>query len=308
MLFAARNGHIAVVEALLKAGVDVDAATKNGRENGKAPPKGTTPLRIAVENAHFDLAVVLLEAGADPNDQDSGHTALHVLTWVRKPNRGDGDDGMPPPRGSGELTSLGFARVLIEKYDADVNARLRRGDSGGPKFGTRGATPFLLACRTADLNYLQLLAELGADANLTNDDDTTALMAAVGVGSRFPEEEAGTEPEALATVAWLLDNELGGDINATNRNGETTMHGAAYRNRPEMVALLAEHGADIDTWNRKNKHGWTPLLIARGFRPGNFKPSVPTEEAIKKVMLANGVEPPPPPPLPTTDKPKKYQR
>ena len=34
----------------------------------------------------------MLDAGADPIDQRSGFTALHVLTWVRKPNSGD-DDG-----------------------------------------------------------------------------------------------------------------------------------------------------------------------------------------------------------------------
>ena len=52
-------------------------------------------LILAVENGHFDLAVALLEAGVDPNDQRSGFTALHALTWVRKPNRGDGDDARP---------------------------------------------------------------------------------------------------------------------------------------------------------------------------------------------------------------------
>lgn len=91
------------------------------------------------------------------------------------------------------------------------------------------------------------------------------------------------------------------------KNGEAAMHGAAYRNRPKMVRLLVENGADIEIWNQNNKHRWTPLLIARGYRPGNFKPSVPTGDAIKEAMLAAGVEVPPHPPLPTTDRPKKYE-
>jgi hypothetical protein len=33
-------------------------------------------------------------------------------------------------------------------------------------------------------------------------------------------------------------------------------------------------------------------LIAQGHRPGNFKPAAETVSAIKKVMLAAGVEPP----------------
>ena len=44
-------------------------------------------------------------------------------------------------------------------------------------------------------------------------------------------------------------------------------------NLPKVVQFLADKGAKIKIWNRKNKYGWTPLLIAEGHRPGNFKPS-----------------------------------
>src|SRR5262249_49926589 len=119
--FAVREGRIEVVRTLLKAGVDVNATMDPRKPSGKGPRKGTSALMLAVENGHFDLALVLLEAGADPNDQRSGFTPLHALTWVRKPNRGDGDDGDPPPIGSGNLSSLQFAKKLIE-HGADVNA------------------------------------------------------------------------------------------------------------------------------------------------------------------------------------------
>jgi hypothetical protein len=61
------------------------------------------------------------------------------------------------------------------------------------------------------------------------------------------------------------------------------------------VQLLADKGAKIEIWNQKNKYGWTPLLIAEGFRPGNFKPAAETIAAIHCVMLAQGVTPPPTP-------------
>lgn len=305
MLFAARNGHTGVVRVLLKNGVDVDYTVQSDPAFGKAPPRGASALRLAVENGHFELAALLLKSGADPGDQRSGYAPLHVLTWVRKPNRGDGNDGLPPPKGSGALTSLEFARLLVEEYDADVNLRLKRGTAGGGKFGTKHATPFLLASRTADLPYLELLHELGADATLANADGTTPLMAAAGVGSRAPEEEAGTETERLEALTWILRH--GGDVNTVNRNGETAMHGAAYKNLPKVVTWLDEKGAGIDKWNRKNKHGWTPLLIAQGFRPGNFKPSAATIEAIENVMRAKGIEPPPAPERPVVGKPKKYE-
>jgi ankyrin repeat protein len=115
-------------------------------------------------------------------------------------------------------------------------------------------------------------------------------MAAAGVGTLAPGEEAGTEPEVLEAVALAL--ELGGDVNAVDDNGETAMHGAAYKSLPKVVQFLADKGARIEIWNRKNHYGWTPLMIAEGHRPGNFKPSAETIAALHRVMLAAGVSPP----------------
>jgi ankyrin repeat protein len=157
-----------------------------------------------------------------------------------------------------------------------------------------GATPILLASKTADLPYMKLLVELGANPLLGNRDGCTPLMAAAGIGCTAPDEEAGTEAEALAAAEYLLS--LGADVNTVDQNGETPMHGAAYKSFPKMVQFLADHGAKLDVWNRKNKYGWTPRMIAEGFRPGNFKPSFETIDAIHKVMRAAGVTPPPPTP------------
>lgn len=297
LLFAAREGRIGVVRVLLKTGVDANEAIETKKGGGRAPVNGTSALILAVENGHFELALALVNAGANPNDQRSGFTPLHALTWVRKPNRGDGEDGQPPPAGSGKITSLAFVRELVQR-GADVNSRLERGASGGGKLGMQGATPFLLAARTNDLPYLKLLLELGADPQIHNDEGCTPLMAAAGIGTLAPTEEAGTEPEALETVDYLLT--LGADINAVDKNGETAMHGAAYKSLPKMVQFLFDRGAKIEIWNQKNRFGWTPLLIAEGFRPGNFKPSADTIAAIHRVMRASGVTPPPLTPRPQT--------
>src|SRR5947207_2655312 len=289
LFFAAREGRTEVVRALLKAGADVNESMQPRKISGKGPRKGMSPLVLAVENGHFDLAVALLEAGADPNDQRSGFTALHTLTWVRKPNRGDGDDGDPAPIGSGNLSSLQFARELVA-HGADVNARLQTGKSGKGILTRKGATPFLLAAVTADMAYMRLLVELGADPLMPNAENCSPLMAAAGVGTLAPTEEAGTEPEALEAVQLALD--LGGEVNAVDDNGETAMHGGAYKSLPKVVQLLADKGAKIEVWNRTNKYGWTPLRIAEGYRVGNFKPSAETIAAIHRVMRMAGVTPP----------------
>ena len=174
-----------------------------------------------------------------------------------------------------------------------MNARLRRGDSGPGKLTRKGATPLFLAADRADVPYMRVLVELGADPSLTNADRATVLMAAAGLGTLAPGEEAGTEAEALEAVDFAL--ELGGDVNAVDANGETAMHGAAYASWPLMVQWLAEHGAVEAVWNTKNKHGWTPRWIAEGYRPGNFKPAPDTIAAIRRLMTnPDSVEDKPP--------------
>jgi ankyrin repeat protein len=293
LFFAVREGRSKVVFRLLEAGANVNEVMRP-KQGGPARPKPTSPLILAVENGHFELAVALLKAGADPNDRPAGYAALHAISWVRKPIRGDGD---PPPIGSGLVNSLDCVRRLVA-HKADLNVRLERGESGRGRFTTTGSTPFLLAARACDVPLMRLLIELGADPKLANADNCGPLGAATGVGALGDgDEAAGTEAEAVEAVRFLL--ELGVDVNAVDDNGETAMHGAAYQSRYQLVPLLTEHGADINIWNRKNKWGWTPLLIAEGHRPGNFRPAPATIAAFHRAMLAQGVTPPPPtPPAP----------
>lgn len=307
-LFAAREGKTAAVEKLLELGADVNDAIVTDKETrGRDAPNGTGAVIFAVENGHFELAMKLIRAGADPNDQRSGFTPLHTLTWVRRPPHGDDEAGQPPPDTHGSLDSLGFIRELV-KAGAKVDAVLGEG-AKARAFGAinfNGATPFLLASRNADLAMMKLLVELGADPHQPNADGSTPLMAAAGLGCYAPGEEAGTEDECVAACEYLLG--LGADVNAIDEKNQTAMHGAAYKSLPKVAALLAARGAKIEVWNRKNDRGWTPLLIAQGFRPGNFKPSVPTIEAISAIMRANGVEPPPPPDRDSLPKKKGYEQ
>ena len=283
LFFAVREGRTKVVLRLLEAGIDVNE-TMRPQQGGKP----INALLLALENGHFELAVALLKAGANPNDHPAGYAALHAISWVRKPIRGDGD---PPPIGSGDVSSLELVRELVAR-SADINVRLEKGESGRGRFTTTGSTPFLLASRTGDVPLMKLLLELKADPALTNAHKSSPLLAASGVGALGDgDEAAATEDEAIAAVKLLLD--LGADINAVDENGETAMHGAAYQSLPKLVNLLAERGADIKVWNNKNKWGWTPLAIADGHRPGNFRPAPDTIAAIERVMKAAGIPIPP---------------
>ena len=295
LFFAVREGRIDVARALLAAGANVNEPFKPiDSEKLIVGPRyrpvrpGTSPLLMAVENGHFELAIALVDAGADPNDQRSGFSPLHAVTWVRKPDASDVGD--PAPIGSGALSSLQFVRALVAR-GAKVNARLGKGGPRAPSsatwLGVEGSTPFLMAADRADVPLMRELLALGADPFLPNADKSTPLMAAAGLGTSDPLEEAGTEAEALEAVKLLLD--LHADINAVDDKGDTAMHGAAYGNFPAIVQLLADRGADINIWKRFDAAGRSPLFIAEGYKAGRPQPSRPTIEAIQRLMVAAGV-------------------
>lgn len=288
LLFAVRQGHAGVVRALIEKGADVNEASELKQRGRKRMRNGTSPLVLAVENGHFELAAYLLTLGANPNDLRSGYAPLHVLSWVRKSVKGDGDDGLPIPQGSGAMTSLELVEVLVQ-HGADPNLKLTGGPGGVARVDRKGATPYLLAAETADLPFLQALKKAGANPEVTNSRGTTALLAAAGMGVTAPGEEAADLKSALEVVRYLVAR--GADLNVRDQRDETVMHAAAYKSAPEMMALLDELGADPDVWNQKNKSGWTPLKITQGYRPGNFRPIEKSEKALLAIMAKHGADP-----------------
>ena len=287
LLFAAREGRTEIVRELLEFGADIDEALPAGQavinENGMAAAAqtGMTPLLIAIGSAHFETASLLLERGANPNSAPLGWAPIHQITWVRK--AGQAGSNNPTPQGSGTMGSLEFTRQLIDA-GAEINARVaKRPPVGVSDLNMRGGTAFLLAARTADADLMRLLVELGADPHTPNDDNSTPLMVAAGLGAGAPGEDPGTEEEALEAVQYTLS--LGSDINAVDDLGNTAMHGAAYKHLPKVVEYLDEKGAEISIWNQENEIGHTPLLIAEGIHRGmNIVSSPVTEEAIRKIL------------------------
>lgn len=288
LLLAVREGKMEMVRLLLKSGADVNETLQIPPGGHAAWPKpgrpGQSALHIAVENAHYELAAMLLDAGADPNASGPGYTVLHAIPSVRKPSGGDND---PAPDGSGNMTSVELIKKLVAK-GANLNARMTKKIAFGlTSLNDIGATPFCMAALTADAELMRLYASLGADPKIPTADGATPLIVAAGLGTRSPGEDAGTDSEVVQAIAVAL--ELGDDPNAVDKNGETAMHGAAYKNVADAVRYLASHGANPDVWNQPNKHGWTPLTIAQGYRFGNYKPSPPTIEALLEVMKAQHV-------------------
>jgi len=247
---AVRANRLEAAAALLDAGVDVNETT----------PDGTSPLVLAIHNAHFDMASFLLDRGADPNATKQGWTPLHQLLRTRSLNIGF----FPHPEKLSKTSPVQLATKLLDK-GADVNARLTRPITDGYRnfWNQMQATPLLMAAKGADAEMMRLLLARGADPTLTNASGTTPLMAASGVEMFNPNEDSGTNEEALECVKIAIA--AGNDVNQANKAEDTPLHGAAWRGANEIIQLLVDNGAKLDV---KNKAGMTPLQIANGEEEG----------------------------------------
>ncbi len=275
LLFAVREGHIECIRVLLAAGADVNDAL----------PNGATALTVAILNAHYEIAALLLDKGSNPNANGQGWTPLHQLVWARDPNR---HFNLPPALPTGSLDSLEFAKVLLD-HGADPNARTTKEPIDGFRnwMNRIGATPFVLAAKAADVPLMRLLVDRGADPKLSTKDKTTALMAAAGIGF-WPAESPGTESESLEAVKLAF--ELGGDVNAVNDGGYTAMHGAAVHGANSVVKFLVEKGARLDV--KTVKEGWTPLAIADGVFIANTYKATPQTAALLRQLMGQALNEP----------------
>jgi ankyrin repeat protein len=260
LMYAARENAIDAGRALVAAGASLDLTD----------PDGATALVIAIINAHYEFAAFLLESGADPNLSDS-EAAMGPLYAAVDMHRLAVGHGRPNPRPAGLLDSVDVIRLLLARK-ADPNARLkaaimqRHHTIGDASLGA-GATPFMRAAKSGDVEVMKLLLASGADPLSTMPNRSTALMYAAGLGWRdgspaAPSFDQGTPEEAVEAIRLLLS--LGSDINATNTNGDTALHVAVTgRGSDAIVKFLIEQGADLEA---RNERGQTPLAAALASR------------------------------------------
>jgi ankyrin repeat protein len=314
--FAARHGDLETVKLLLAAGVDINLRTQPDRagisdsgaaEKAPAPvraaaggsgspaltrgagrtstPAGYTPLLVATVRAELNLAMFLLDHGADPNIADAGFTPLHwaVSTWengASNPVYGFEDplSGIPDRQ-----AKLQLVKALLA-HGADVNARMKRRPEVGAGYSdVAGATPFLLASSVDDVEMMRLLLAAGADPKLVTNTKATAIMAATGL-NHLVGESAIAEPQALEAVNFLLT--LGLDPKGSTTFGENALFGPAYRGWNKLLAQLVDLGVDV---NAVSKAGITPWLAASG--QGDRLGGVLYNEEGAELLLKHGADP-----------------
>jgi ankyrin repeat protein len=276
LLFAARQGEIESVKALLDAKADINAVDSDGNN----------ALTLAILNTHYDLTQLLIERGADVNiAAKNGRTALysavemHDVDWSPRPAHKETD----------KTVSMDIIHALID-HKANVNAQLtapapieKHAQDMGDKTMGAGTTPFTRAARSADVELMHLLLDKGADPKLVGKDNQTALMVASGVA--WNDHIRGTEEEALEAVKLCVS--LGLDVNAATDKGETALHGAAHRGADSITKVLVDKGANV---NARNKRGFTALDLAMG-KGGYAGGPGPVHETTAAIIRQAGGEP-----------------
>lgn len=261
LLFAARSGSVAIAKLLLDAGADPNDATKL---------QGNT-LVVASAGGHEDLALYLLERGADFHSADeNGITALHhAVAGGLSLLNGVIYDNVYRLRPQNQYR---LAEELLKaglNPDVQIQQEQLLGPDGYP-FTMVGATPLLLATAAGDEHMMHILLSAGAKPGVRNEQGITLLMAAAQIactgtcsyqaGGNIADKEKIAL--ALATVKEVI--KLGGDINAVDKSGRTAMHIAAFTGSDSVVQFLADKGAGIDP---ENEDGETPWSMASGLSP-----------------------------------------
>ncbi len=284
LLHAAREGHDETVRALLDGGAEIDQ-TGDG--------DGTSPMLMALINGHFDMAVDLLDRGADPNVASrAGATPLFAALnthWAPKSRYPQQHVYMQQ-----DHTYLDVMRKLLDA-GADPNARLTKHlwfmsfNFDLLQIDAKGASPFWRAAYALDVEAMRLLVAYGADPLVPTvkvpsrrysrggeEADHSGLppvpvggpavhpihaASGVGYGQGFAANAHRHVPDGWLPAVRYLVEELDADVDARDHEGYSPLHHAAARGDNELILYLVEQGADVTVVSRR---GQTTVDMANG--------------------------------------------
>mmetsp|Transcript_19499 Transcript_19499/g.32463 ORF Transcript_19499/g.32463 Transcript_19499/m.32463 type:complete len:1284 (-) Transcript_19499:297-4148(-) len=257
LLFAAREGHQAVVKMLLEK--------SKGDLKDVANADGCTPVMVAAQQGHADVVRLLVSAGAKLNFQESNtyKTALifaaenkhrDVVSDLCKAHKNlKMDIGLETSDYEGGVSRTALEYALAAGSMEIVADLIEAGATINPRqmpatSGASGVTPLMLCARTGNSDLVKILLDAqsagGLDVNACDVHKRTALMYAVKSGH----EEV---------LRLLL--KAGADTDKQDEAGNTALHFAAAYEETLCAAALLDSYANA---NIKNEQGWTPLTHA----------------------------------------------
>ncbi|MEP7310754.1 MAG: ankyrin repeat domain-containing protein [Acidobacteriota bacterium] len=273
---AAGNANAAIVDLLLAAGADANTSL----------PHGETVLMTAARSGNPAVVKSLLMHGArvDASEDRLGETAL---IWAAAHNHPD------------------VVRLLIAN-GAVVDGRSKALEYAKDRFGLEGVltilprgnwTPLMYAAREGAVDATRALAEAGADLNLTDSEQTPALLRAI-VNVHYDVAgvlvEHGADPNLadtsnMAALYAVAEMETIGEI-----YGRPARRFADKLDGVALLKLLLAHGAKVNAQLRtstiqKNHtpgegtlgNGATPLM--RAAKGGDYR--------IMQALLEAGADP-----------------
>jgi ankyrin repeat protein len=253
---AVASGSDRQVKALIREGADI---------NGVDVTEARTPLTTAIDRGRTDMAMLLLQLGADPAFRPK-------KSW--KP---ESPIHLAALRGNPEVVRELAARGV------DVNAVIK------PHNGWAGRTPLMNAAKSGNLEVVRLLVKLGARVNARDECGHTALTWAKSeevktfLTELLKQQPIEVRPGDLAAAVQdgLTDRidalvDAGASIDDVNPRGESALIVAVEKNDLKMARLLIERGADV---NFRSKQGSLPIT------------SYTINKRMVRLLLENGADP-----------------
>ncbi len=235
LLFACKNGNLGWAKAALEAGVDPNELDTNG----------TPALVIAARNGHSEIALMLLDRGAQQRHEALAEappqTAEALRAW--KPIAERGHSVVEQQQLLCKAAEAGDLRGASELLEAGVD----------PSTPFQSRAPMLMAAMMGHLDMMRLLYSFSAPVDGVKGKDTALHWAVFGARA-----------EALKLLL-----EWGAEVDARTR-GETPLHQAAEMGNVELMQILLEAGADPDV---RDAYNMTPLERAQ--RRHRYQPLSP---------------------------------
>ncbi|RDD41757.1 Ankyrin repeat domain-containing protein 17 [Trichoplax sp. H2] len=272
LMFAALGGHLAVTGELLRHGAQLNVPSGSNNDipltsacwkghdhivkllldfNSNIEHKtkdGCTPLMLAAREGHFDVAMLLLDSGAEVNvaSGSENNTPLTLACW--KGHHKVADLLLHYGANMEHRNKTGCTPLMLaarEGYIETVKVQLDKGCKITEPSGSNDDTALTLASWKGHYDVVECLLEYDA-TNIDHQTKTgcTALMEAAREGH-------------YRVVELLIEHDA--DIEAPDNYGQNPLFMACWKGQYKVAELLLHYGANRDC---RTKSGITPFYQA----------------------------------------------